>query len=62
MNKETEVIVGERYKYMLEVGHSKSGSNHVLIIKRLRVADDDLTTALSALQAALSAFREMDLS
>jgi len=62
MNKETEIIVSERYKYMLEVGHSKSGSNHVLIIKRLRVADDDLTTALSALQAALSAFREMDLS
>jgi hypothetical protein len=60
--KETEVIVGERFKYMLEVGHSKSGSNHVLIIKRLRVADDDLTAALSALQAALSAFREMDLS
>jgi len=60
--KETEVIIGERFKYMLEVGHSKSGSNHVLIIKKLRVADDDLTVALSALQAALSAFREMDLS
>ena len=59
--KETEQIVGEKYKYMLEVGHSKSGSNHVLIIKRLRVSDDDLATALSALQAALSAFREMHL-
>ena len=60
--KEVEQIVGEKYKYMLEVGHSKSGSNHVLIIKRLRVSDDDLATALSALQAALSAFRDMDLS
>jgi len=59
--KETEQLVGEKYKYMLEVGHSKSGSNHVLIIKRLRVSDDDLATALSALQAALSAFREMHL-
>ncbi|SVB66773.1 uncharacterized protein METZ01_LOCUS219627 [marine metagenome] len=60
--KETEQTQIEQYKYMLEVGHSKSGSNHVLIIKRLRVSDDDLATALSALQAALSAFREMDLS
>ena len=60
--KETEVIIGERFKYMLEVGHSKSGSNHVLIIKRLRVADDDLATALLALESALRAFREMDIS
>ena len=60
--KEIEQIPVEKYKYMLEVGHSKSGSNHVLIIKRLRVSDDDLATALSALQAALSALRDMDLS
>ena len=60
--KEIEQMPVEKYKYMLEVGHSKSGSNHVLIIKRLRVSDDDLETALSALQAALSAFRDMDLS
>ena len=46
--KETEQTQIEQYKYMLEVGHSKSGSNHVLIIKRLRVSDDDLATALSA--------------
>tara|TARA_R110002051_G_scaffold260800_4_gene320634 strand:+ start:3092 stop:3277 length:186 start_codon:yes stop_codon:yes gene_type:complete len=60
--KETEQIITEQYKYMLEVGHSKSGSNHVLIIKRLRVADDDLATALLALESALRAFREMDIS
>ena len=49
------------YKYELEVGHSKSGSYHVIIIKSLRVRGDDLAESLAELKAALVAFREMNL-
>ena len=45
------------YKYELEVGHSKSGSDHVIIIKSLRVRGDDLAESLAELKAALVAFR-----
>ena len=31
------------YKYSAELSHSKSGSNHVVIIKSLRVYSDDPT-------------------
>ena len=47
--------------YELEVGHSKSGSDHVIIIKSLRVRGDDLAESLAELKAALVAFREMNL-
>ncbi len=42
--------------YMIEVGHSKSGSNHVMIIKSLRVEGDDLTKVFQDLQSALKAY------
>jgi hypothetical protein len=58
----SELQLVQTHKYVLEVGHSKSGKDHVLIIKSLRVSDDDLTEALLSLKAALNAFREMDLS
>ena len=48
------------YKYEIEVGHSKSGSSHVVIIKSLKVRGDDLPYALSELQAALRAFKLID--
>lgn len=49
------------YKYSLEVGHSKSGSDHVVIIKSLKVRGDDLGEALAELKAALQAFKELTL-
>ena len=49
------------YKYELEVGHSKSGSDHVIVIKSLKVRGDDLAVSLAELKAALRAFREMNL-
>ena len=49
------------YKYELEVVHSKSGSDHEIIIKSLRVRGDDLAESLAELKAALVAFREMNL-
>ena len=49
------------YKYSLEVGHSKSGSEHVVIIKSLKVRGDDLGEALAELKAALKAFTELTL-
>lgn len=49
------------YKYSLEVGHSKSGSDHVVVIKSLKVRGDDLGEALAELKAALKAFKELTL-
>jgi|TARA_A100001201_G_C4053673_1_gene190416 hypothetical protein len=49
------------YKYSLEVGHSKSGSDHVVVIKSLKVRGDDLGEALAELKAALQAFKELTL-
>lgn len=48
------------YQYEIEVGHSKSGSEHVVIIKSLKVRGDNLAEALSELQAALRAFKLID--
>ena len=45
------------YKYEIEVGHSKSGSAHVVIIKSLKVRGDDLPYALSEQQADLREFK-----
>jgi len=49
------------YKYSLEVGHSKSGSDHVVVIKSLKVRGDDLGEALAELKSALRAFTELTL-
>lgn len=44
------------YPYTIEVGHSKSGSNHVMIIKSLKVQGGDLVKVFQDLQAALKAY------
>ena len=60
MNQEVEQQL-KPYKYTLEVGHSKSGSEHVVVIKSLKVRGDDLGEALAELKAALKAFTELTL-
>ena len=62
---ESERIVNEAmkvYQYEIDVGHSKSGSNHVIIIKSLKVRSDDLTNAIQEIQAALRAFNDLGAS
>ena len=59
---ESERIVNDAmkvYQYEIDVGHSKSGSNHVIIIKSLKVRSDDLANAIQEVQAALRAFNKM---
>jgi len=48
-----------KYKYDIEVGHAKQGSEHVLILKSLKVRDDDLGTAVAEIKAALTAIQEV---
>lgn len=38
---------------VIEVGHSKQGSEHVMIVKKLRVGDDNLDVAIDRLTEAL---------
>jgi hypothetical protein len=47
------------YQYEIEVGHSKSGSNHVVILKSLKVRSDDLNEAIQEIRAALITFKEV---
>jgi hypothetical protein len=55
-----EAVIDQKlYQYEIEVGHSKSGSDHVIIIKSLKVRGDDLLYAIQEVQSALVAFREM---
>lgn len=49
-------------RVVLELKHMKSGSNLILAISKLRVADDDLDTAMDMLQRALDRYNEMDIS
>ena len=53
------IIEQKMYQYEIEVGHSKSGSDHVIVIKSLKVRGDDLLYAIQEVQSALVAFREM---
>tara|TARA_B100000029_G_scaffold47412_1_gene43505 strand:- start:1667 stop:1846 length:180 start_codon:yes stop_codon:yes gene_type:complete len=56
----TDAIIEQKmYQYEIEVGHSKSGSDHVIVIKSLKVRGDDLLYAIQEVQSALVAFREM---
>ena len=48
--------VETNYPFSIEVGHSKSGSEHVMIIKSLKVQGHDLPTVFKDLQAALKGF------
>lgn len=52
----TQIVEGKLYPYELEVAHSKSGQDHVLIIKSLKVRSDDLPSALEQLDSALKVF------
>ena len=47
------------YQYEIEVGHSKSGSNHVVIIKSLKVRGDDLKQAIQEMENALNSFSDI---
>ena len=47
------------FQYSIEVGHSKSGSDHVVILKSLKVRSDDLNTSLQEVRAALRTFNEI---
>ena len=53
------IIEQKMYQYEIEVGHSQSGSDHVIVIKSLKVRGDDLLYAIQEVQSALTAFREM---
>ena len=55
---EQELTPLVKYKYDIEVGHAKQGSEHVLILKSLKVRDDDLGTAVAEIKAALTAIQE----
>ena len=47
----------EQYKYSMDIGHSKSGSEHILIIKSLKVRSNDIATMLEEMKVALEDFR-----
>ena len=56
---ETETIQEKQYQYSVEVGHAKQGSNHVLIIKSLKVRDDNLADVIAQLEACLESVKEI---
>lgn len=45
--------------YEIELGHAKSGSDHVLIIKSIKVRGDDLSLAIAELKAGLATVQEL---
>ena len=45
--------------YEIELGQAKSGSDHVLIIKSLKVRGDDLSLVIAELKAGLSNIKEL---
>jgi len=51
---EQETIQQPEYRYSLEVGHAKQGSDHVLIIKYLKVRGDDIADVVAELKAGLA--------
>jgi hypothetical protein len=60
MSQEPAIIMHEK-PYIIEVGHSKSGSNHVLIIKKIRVSGDNLDEVIEMLQRALQEFENLSV-
>tara|TARA_Y100001951_G_scaffold104319_1_gene115558 strand:- start:259 stop:441 length:183 start_codon:yes stop_codon:yes gene_type:complete len=44
---------------VIEVGHAKQGSTHIMIVKKLRVGDDDLNTAINRLEEALKRLHQI---
>ena len=56
---ETEAIQEKQYQYSVEVGHAKQGSEHVLILKSLKVRDDNLADVISQLEASLESIKSV---
>ena len=59
MFMESEAILNKQYQYEVEVGHAKQGSDHVLIIKSLKVRDDNLADVIAQLNVALDSVKEI---
>lgn len=49
-----ELTANQEQRFVIEVGHNR---NNELIIKKLRVSGDELTTCIADLQLALQDFR-----
>ena len=49
-----EFTANQEQRFVIEVGHNR---NNELIIKKLRVSGDELTTCIADLQLALQDFR-----
>jgi len=56
---ESEAILNKQYQYEVEVGHAKQGSNHVLILKSLKVRDDNLADVIAQLEASLEKVKDI---
>ena len=59
INMESEAILNKQYQYEVEVGHAKQGSHHVLILKSLKVRDDNLADVVAQLEACLESVKEI---
>jgi len=58
---EAETKIEAMPAYTIEVGHMKSGSDIVLILKSLKVNKDSLPEAIAEIKAALQVFNDMGL-
>lgn len=56
---ESETVLNKQYQYEVEVGHAKQGSDHVLILKSLKVRDDNLADVVAQLEAALEKVKDI---
>lgn len=59
MVMEQQLMPTKIYQYEIELGHAKSGSDHVLIIKSLKVRGDDLSLVMAELKAGLQNMQEL---
>jgi hypothetical protein len=51
-----ETLEEQQNKYSIEIGHSKSGSEHILVIKSLKVRGNNVEDMMIELKEALSQF------
>tara|TARA_Y100000004_G_C8870578_1_gene393108 strand:- start:827 stop:1024 length:198 start_codon:yes stop_codon:yes gene_type:complete len=56
---ESETTLNKQYQYEVEVGHAKQGSDHVLILKSLKVRDDNLADVIAQLEAGLEKVKDI---
>jgi len=54
-----EAVQEKEYQYSVEIGHAKQGSEHVLIIKSLKVKDDNLADCLALIKVGLAGITEL---